>query len=49
VKLSISSAPDGVVSGHVFMAVVVVAMWLAIKLLVRLADGSLTAEMKRAS
>jgi acyl-coenzyme A thioesterase PaaI-like protein len=38
--------PGGIVSGPVFMAAADVAMWLAIKTKLGLADGSLTAEMK---
>jgi acyl-coenzyme A thioesterase PaaI-like protein len=38
--------PGGIVSGPVFMAAADVAMWLAIKTRLGLADGSLTAEMK---
>ena len=38
--------PDGIVSGPVFMAAADVAMWLAIKTKLGLADASLTAEMK---
>jgi acyl-coenzyme A thioesterase PaaI-like protein len=38
--------PGGIVSGSVFMAAADVAMWLAIKTKLGLADGSLTAEMK---
>ncbi|HTW67151.1 MAG TPA: PaaI family thioesterase [Bryobacteraceae bacterium] len=38
--------PGGIVSGAVFMAAADVAMWLAIKTLLGLADGSVTAEMK---
>lgn len=38
--------PGGIVSGQVFMASADVAMWLAIKTKLGLADGSVTAEMK---
>ena len=38
--------PGGVVSGQVFMAASDVAMWLAIKTRLGLADTSVTAEMK---
>jgi uncharacterized protein (TIGR00369 family) len=38
--------PDGIVSGPVFMTAADVAMWLAIKTQLGLADGSVTAEMK---
>lgn len=38
--------PGGIVSGQVFMASADVAMWLAIKTRLGLADGSVTAEMK---
>jgi uncharacterized protein (TIGR00369 family) len=38
--------PGGVVSGQVFMAAADVAMWLAIKTKLGLADTSVTAEMK---
>ncbi len=38
--------PGGIVSGPVFMAAADVAMWLAIKTKLGLADGSVTAEMK---
>jgi uncharacterized protein (TIGR00369 family) len=38
--------PGGIVSGAVFMAAADVAMWLAIKTKLGLADGSVTAEMK---
>src|ERR1700687_4233521 len=38
--------PGGVVSGQVFMAAADVAMWLAIKTKLGLADSSVTAEMK---
>ena len=38
--------PDGILSGPVFMAAADVAMWLAIKTKLGLADGSVTAEMK---
>lgn len=38
--------PGGIVSGQVFMAAVDVAMWLAIKTKLGLADSSVTAEMK---
>ncbi len=38
--------PGGVVSGQVFMAAADVAMWLAIKTRLGLADSSVTAEMK---
>jgi len=38
--------PGGVVSGQVFMAAADVAMWLAIKTRLGLADASVTAEMK---
>jgi uncharacterized protein (TIGR00369 family) len=38
--------PGGVVSGQVFMAAADVAMWLAIKTKLGLADASVTAEMK---
>jgi uncharacterized protein (TIGR00369 family) len=38
--------PGGIVSGQVFMAAADVAMWLAIKTRLGLADGSVTAEMK---
>jgi uncharacterized protein (TIGR00369 family) len=38
--------PGGIVSGQVFMAAADVAMWLAIKTKLGLADPSVTAEMK---
>jgi len=38
--------PGGVVSGQVFMAAADVAMWLAIKTKLGLADSSVTAELK---
>src|SRR5260370_18617150 len=38
--------PGGIVSGQVFMAAADVAMWLAIKTKLGLADSSVTAEMK---
>jgi uncharacterized protein (TIGR00369 family) len=38
--------PGGIVSGQVYMAAADVAMWLAIKTRLGLADGSVTAEMK---
>jgi uncharacterized protein (TIGR00369 family) len=38
--------PGGIVSGQVFMAVADVALWLAIKTRLGLADGSVTLEMK---
>ncbi len=38
--------PGGIVSGAVFMAAADVAMWLAIKTRLGVADGSVTAEMK---
>jgi acyl-coenzyme A thioesterase PaaI-like protein len=38
--------PGGIVNGAVFMAAADVAMWLAIKTQLGLADGSVTAEMK---
>jgi uncharacterized protein (TIGR00369 family) len=38
--------PGGIVSGQVFMAAADVAMWLAIKTRLGLADSSVTAEMK---
>jgi uncharacterized protein (TIGR00369 family) len=38
--------PGGIVSGAVFMAAADVAMWLAVKTKLGLADGSVTAEMK---
>ncbi|MGA2596267.1 MAG: PaaI family thioesterase [Bryobacteraceae bacterium] len=38
--------PGGLVSGHVFMAAADVAMWLAIKTKLGMADASVTAEMK---
>jgi uncharacterized protein (TIGR00369 family) len=38
--------PGGVVSGQVFMAAADVAMWLAIKTKLGMADSSVTAEMK---
>jgi uncharacterized protein (TIGR00369 family) len=38
--------PGGIVSGQVFMAAADVAMWLAIKTRLGLADPSVTAEMK---
>jgi uncharacterized protein (TIGR00369 family) len=38
--------PGGIVSGQVFMAAADVAMWLAIKTRLGLADASVTAEMK---
>ncbi len=38
--------PGGIVSGQVFMAAADVAMWLAIKTKLGLADTSVTAEMK---
>ena len=38
--------PGGIVSGQVFMAASDVAMWLAIKTKLGLADSSVTAEMK---
>jgi uncharacterized protein (TIGR00369 family) len=38
--------PGGIVSGQVFMAAADVAMWLAIKTRLGLADSSMTAEMK---
>jgi uncharacterized protein (TIGR00369 family) len=38
--------PGGMVSGQVFMAAADVAMWLAIKTKLGLADASVTAEMK---
>jgi uncharacterized protein (TIGR00369 family) len=38
--------PGGMVSGQVFMAAADVAMWLAIKTKLGLADSSVTAEMK---
>jgi uncharacterized protein (TIGR00369 family) len=38
--------PGGLVSGQVFMAVADVAMWLAIKTKLGMADSSVTAEMK---
>jgi uncharacterized protein (TIGR00369 family) len=38
--------PGGIVSGQVFMASADVAMWLAIKTRLGLADSSVTAEMK---
>src|SRR5258706_16188403 len=40
------SAPGGIVSGQVFMAAADVAMWLAIKTRLGMADASVTAEMK---
>jgi acyl-coenzyme A thioesterase PaaI-like protein len=38
--------PGGIVSGQVFMTAADVAMWLAIKTKLGLADSSVTAEMK---
>src|ERR1700678_3071273 len=38
--------PGGIVSGQVYMAAADVAMWLAIKTKLGLADASVTAEMK---
>src|SRR5207302_1407970 len=38
--------PGGIVSGQVFMAAADVAMWLAIKTRLGMADASVTAEMK---
>src|SRR5882762_8862969 len=38
--------PGGIVSGQVFMAAADVAMWLAIKTKLGMADASVTAEMK---
>ena len=38
--------PGGIVSGQVFMAAADLAMWLAIKTKLGLADASVTAEMK---
>jgi uncharacterized protein (TIGR00369 family) len=38
--------PGGLISGQVFMAAADVAMWLAIKTKLGLADSSVTAEMK---
>src|SRR5258708_13886869 len=38
--------PGGIVSGQVFMAAPDVAMWLAIKTKLGMADSSVTAEMK---
>src|ERR1035438_3671859 len=38
--------PGGIVSGQVFMAAADVAMWLAIKTRLGLADSSVTAELK---
>ena len=38
--------PGGIVSGQVYMAAADVAMWLAIKTKLGLADSSVTAEMK---
>jgi uncharacterized protein (TIGR00369 family) len=38
--------PGGIVSGQVFMAAADVAMWLAIKTKVGMADASVTVEMK---
>jgi uncharacterized protein (TIGR00369 family) len=38
--------PGGIVSGQVFMAAADVAMWLAIKTKLGMADDSVTAEMK---
>jgi uncharacterized protein (TIGR00369 family) len=38
--------PGGVVSGQVFMAAADIAMWLAIKTKLGIADASVTAEMK---
>src|SRR5580692_3656287 len=38
--------PGGIVSGQVFMAAADVAMWLAIKTKLGMADSSVTAEMK---
>jgi len=38
--------PGGIVSGQVYMAAADVAMWLAIKTRLGLADASVTAEMK---
>ena len=38
--------PGGIVGGHVFMTAADVAMWLAIKTQLGVADGSVTAEMK---
>jgi acyl-coenzyme A thioesterase PaaI-like protein len=38
--------PGGIVNGAVFMCAADVAMWLAIKTQLGLADGSVTAEMK---
>src|SRR6204780_4837528 len=38
--------PGGIVSGQVFMAAADVAMWLAIKTKLGLADSSVTVEMK---
>jgi len=38
--------PGGIVSGQVYIAAADVAMWLAIKTRLGLADGSVTAEMK---
>lgn len=38
--------PGGIVSGQVFMAAADVALWLAIKTRLGLADSSVTAEMK---
>ena len=38
--------PGGIVSGQVFMAAADVAMWLAIKTKLGLADSSVTAELK---
>jgi acyl-coenzyme A thioesterase PaaI-like protein len=43
---SVFERPGGIVSGHVFMAAADVAMWLAIKTKLGLADGSVTVEMK---
>jgi acyl-coenzyme A thioesterase PaaI-like protein len=40
-----SSAQEAIVSGQVFMAAADVAMWLAIKTKLGLADSSVTAEM----
>ena len=38
--------PGGIVSGQVFMAAADVAMWLAIKTMLGIGDGSVTVEMK---
>jgi acyl-coenzyme A thioesterase PaaI-like protein len=40
--------PGGIVSGQVYMVVADVAMWLAIKTRLGLADGSVTAELNTA-